>query len=87
MSLKMVQSVVTRKGLWQLSTDVVGNRVKYSEFNEGRKVLESSDIEKLALKLIFLRLQLLGIPTAGLKSSYVQPASSQTGRESGDDCS
>ena len=53
MSLKMVQSVVTRKGLWLLSTDVVGNRVKYSEFNEGRKVLESSDIEKLALKLIF----------------------------------
>ena len=53
MSLKMVQSVVTRKGLWLLPTDVVGNRVKYSEFNEGRKVLESSDIEKLALKLIF----------------------------------
>ena len=53
MSLKMVQSVVTRKGLWLLSTHVVGNRDEYSEFNEGRKVLESSDIEKLALKLIF----------------------------------
>ena len=29
----MVQVVVTRKGLWQLSTDVVGNRVKYSELS------------------------------------------------------